>query len=83
MDKRQLAAKYRADNARDDYMKTGYVVIYHGEVAGWTHSISDTPGGWVPGCVAVPADAAAPLYVATGGDHQKGAERWEPLVGNC
>ena len=73
---RQTAAKWRAKENRRDLATTGHVVIYCGGAVGWTSDISKDASGWVPGCLAVPADDG-PIYLATGGTAAHGAKKWE------
>lgn len=55
-----------------------WLIIHRGEVAGGTLELTgDRVNSWVPGCFAVPLDETLPIYVATGGDPMRGAEKWE------
>lgn len=76
MTPRELARQYRCEHP--ELPADGYVIIYRGEVAGWTSSITE-PRGWLSGCLAVPAYYNARMYIADGGNYQDGAERWEPM----
>lgn len=66
-----LANRYRADNPR---LHGGYVVIYQGEVSGWTAGLA-TPESWCPDCIAVSEDGLC--YEAQGGDDYNGAKSWK------
>lgn len=73
----KIAAKYREENP--DNPKGGFVVIYDGRVAGWTHSVSEV-SGWLAGCYAIPDIAGEPIREAVGGNYQNGAEKWVPVA---
>ena len=54
---------------------TGVVLIYEGRVYGWKNALRD-PHHERPCAVAV--DPAGTMWMATGGNDQDGALRWQP-----
>jgi hypothetical protein len=58
--------------------KGGVVVIFDNAITSWVNELRD-PHHWEPGCVAV--DESGNQWVTAGGNAQKGAERWEPIIG--
>lgn len=77
MSPRQLAEKWRRHEPGHDH---GYVIIYRGEVAGWTRCLDNAQArSWKSGCMAVPPYRNAPMFMAEGHDSSGwgGAARWE------
>lgn len=70
---RLLAARWREETGRSG----GLVVVWAGEVQGWTSGPDVVPESWLPGSLGIEADGSA--WRAEGGDAQQGAERWERL----
>lgn len=66
-----IANQYRAANPR---LSGGYVVIFEGEVTGWTDSLA-RPESWMPGCIAV--SEIGKCYEAQGGNDYDGASQWK------
>lgn len=77
---REEAAAWLAEEAAQGraHEESGFVIFYRGRVAGWTCDLREMRG-WLADCYAVPRYAEENVYLATGGDEQSGAERWEPV----
>lgn len=68
---RRIAAAWR-NKSREH--SDGVVLIYDGQAYGWKNTLRD-PCRERPGAYAVEADGS--VFIATGGDPQNGAKRWE------
>lgn len=71
----ELARRWRDGESS----KTGYVVIFNGDVAGWKREL-DNPQGWEPGCLAVSPEGD--IYQAESGNAYDGAQQWK-LYRSC
>lgn len=67
-----IANKWRAEQSESWY-STGVVLIWNGEVYGWTHILLE-PRKEQPGAIAV--DHEGHVFRAEGGDDYNGAKRW-------
>ena len=74
----EIAAAWRAQRS-DACREEGFVVVFDGEITGWTRHISDdSASGYVSGALAV--SVGGDLFLAVGGDYYNGAERWEQVT---
>ena len=67
-----ISQEYRAERG----LKDGYVICHNGQAVGWRRDL-DEASGWTPGCYAF--DSEGRDWVAVGGTHDDGAERWERI----
>jgi len=72
---RQAAREWRKANPGHE---AGLVVVWAGEVAGWTADPGRAPDAWVPGCLGIENDGT--VWLASGGNPRDGAKEWSLVL---